>query len=95
MIVHCIHICLAIDQLSHHPFYSQAGGQDQGCSTVIHSGIEVCHSVADQNLGEKQRKSPLDEENHERKASGEAALGSLRAAELYYLLALGTTMANH
>lgn len=29
------------------------------------------------------------------KHSREAALGSLRAAELYYLLALGTTMANH
>lgn len=69
MIVHCIHICLAIDQLSHHPFYSQAGGQDQGCSTVVHSGIQVSHSVADQNLGEKQKESPLDEENHERKTS--------------------------
>ena len=54
MVVYCIHICLAVDQFCHHSLHSQAGGQDQWCSAIVHPGVQISYSVADQNLQDEK-----------------------------------------
>lgn len=54
MVIHRIHVCLAIDQFCHHPLHSKASSQDQGCGAIIHPGIQISYSVADQNLEEEK-----------------------------------------
>lgn len=54
VVIHRVHVRLAADQLGHHPLHGQASGQDQRRRAVIHPGVEVGHSVADQNLPEEK-----------------------------------------
>lgn len=60
VVVHRVHVGLAVDELRHHPLHRQARSQDQGCGAIIHPGIQVGHSVSDQDLEEKAqgRESP-------------------------------------
>lgn len=49
-IIDGIHISMAVDELIHHALHCQPGSQDQGCSAIMHAGIQVCGAVSYENL---------------------------------------------
>lgn len=49
-IIDCIDVSMTVNQLLHHALHCQPGSQDQGCSAIMHTGIQVCGAVPYQNL---------------------------------------------
>lgn len=50
MIIDSIDVCMAVHEFLYHALHSKARCQDEGRGAVIHAGIKLSCTVADQNL---------------------------------------------
>lgn len=49
--IDCIDISMTSDEFLYHALYCQPCCQDQCGGAIIHTGVKICSSVSDKNLG--------------------------------------------
>lgn len=49
--INSIDISMTCDEFLYHALYCQPSSQDQCSGAIIHTGVKICSSVSDQNLG--------------------------------------------
>ena len=53
-VINGVDFSMAVDEFLHHALHSQSRGQDQWGRSVIHTGIQICCTVTDQDLKDKK-----------------------------------------
>lgn len=48
--IDCVDVSMTSDELLHHALYCQPCCQDQCRRAIIHTGVQICGAISDQNL---------------------------------------------